>query len=1591
MPDYRVHFPDGSVKIIRSKVPLTAEDLREITDRLQVQSPQPTREPEVDPEAFTQFTPGMLAGSAPGTLRPDTRKSAAAAQKRKQIIDLQNQARAHTKRIRDLEATAQSSGGAVGARAQAEAEKLKKDIQNRILPRMAKLSEEIQELRAPDVRLGTRREREEARETAEKASRPAPRIPIPGLPGITRPVRDPEVEAERAALSAEVERSFTEAPPPSDTFFSRLTNPQGGAGRLFSTLIEGIPAFADELLSDPVAAAKTVAIETVKSAGRLVVKAGRPVLGETSPIPGLDIPDDVAHAAFGKDVVEDFFDILVVADAAAAAGLAAKGVSAIRTRIANTAKKAGDNFEAAAVAAGADPVEAAKAGHVAAQTLEQELLRRVPDSEDIGSQINAIATGERKVPPRTAPKTAPGAATPDAAVEAARTRPIPEKVQRIEPAGREPGTPDKPQGLYTSPANVESPHADLGGKVSTFDVNPNARVLRLEPLADESELVMRAGANSAGAGVHAARKLLGDKEFQRLRALRTKRELIEEARKIDPTVEWERYFDNQEIMEGIGGVLARKAGYDAIWLPDADPLVTTGEFDEFVALTDNAFRPAPRTAPKTAPEAPETPPKAPPPTGTPGVFSTRGTQAEQVLKELDSGVEYLADGRVIVKDEAVMREALTIGDDAVRQAVADVISDTHNERVLRPATAAATQRWVSQLDRKISELDAAGKDTSDLRAERTLAARALFDSASRAGRALRFTQSNIDEFGNLVSRAPDPAMTRDFVRRVLADAEAEWATNPKVLNEIRKQGSRLLEALDKTEGRAVQVKTELVEARLDSLRSAARGVSRQAKIENIEKRLGELSDEFRKIRRSMRRNRQRGAVELPSAEELRLLAEMVTLHVKKGALKAAQIIDDLVKRTGLSREEVVESLAHMQWDAKAKAVKVGQLLSKGELQAQVKRARSEERELFKKVKLTARTERALAKRIEETEDIIRRLEKGEDVPTPVSDRTEAAVALRRTLDDLKAYERALREEKKLEAALENAKSLSKEDRRRILGIPRNPRVREKAEELGAVKARIKELRYRLRREFAEEWDEAALGKLREKIEAERKAIEKGEKWTPKSRPARSIARKQAEDELRRLRAYRQKKARLDELEAQLRSGTYVPSTRRTRQLSKEEAALERRRKLLADETIRLRERTGMAPWIETAMKLYNLPRSMLATLDMSPVGLQGWYMLTNPRDWPKVARAFGGAVRGILDSEFAAKVHNSHIQRVEKVLDAAGLPKRTLYIQDWNDTSFNKLEDEFIAPNFWRRLSPVKGSERFFATYMNELRVSLFEEMSKTAAIGEFEAVQLFINALTGRGTARLAGQNLAPLLNLVLFGPRWNWSRPEVILRGFTKSPAVRKALIKRLATSTLTVNTVGILGEQQGWWDYDWDITSKTFGRFVFADGSTIDPWGGNRPWARLISSAAIAMTQNAGLWEDMGIDAEKVGKEAASRFTNEFIDWKLNPGITTTADLIFGHRVAFFGKPVAEEDAAAERLIRLFNEEFEAGRWQPIADMLPIALADMVKVWTEPLEEGDPNQTLLTLSILFGVPYQDPPSVKPTGAKGNIFSGGDLYIGD
>ena len=165
------------------------------------------------------------------------------------------------------------------------------------------------------------------------------------------------------------------------------------------------------------------------------------------------------------------------------------------------------------------------------------------------------------------------------------------QVQRYEEPGVPTATTEKPHGVYTTPADVESPHKDLGGERSVWNVNQNANVLDVTQFAGP-DMAMREMATNAGAGVAAVRAILGRDIFNYLKGL-SKDALIAEANKYAPNVDFSKYFDAQEVMEALGAQLAKTEGYDAIWQANKDPA-----WSEFVALTDNAITPVKVEAPK---------------------------------------------------------------------------------------------------------------------------------------------------------------------------------------------------------------------------------------------------------------------------------------------------------------------------------------------------------------------------------------------------------------------------------------------------------------------------------------------------------------------------------------------------------------------------------------------------------------------------------------------------------------------------------------------------------------------------------------------------------------------------------------------------------------------------------------------------------------------------------------------------------------------------------------------------------------------------------------------------------------------------------
>jgi diguanylate cyclase (GGDEF)-like protein len=192
--------------------------------------------------------------------------------------------------------------------------------------------------------------------------------------------------------------------------------------------------------------------------------------------------------------------------------------------------------------------------------------------------------------------------------QAPQKEPWPQTVQRIEEPGVQASF-NKLHGIYTTPGDVESPHTDLGGQRYEWKLNPEAKTIDI-PSYQTSEVVMRKGAVNAGAGVHAARHFLGADEFKSLKGM-SKAELARAAQK-KYLVDFGAYHDKQEIMEAIGALEARKAGYDAFRVLDPDD----HRFTEIVLLNKRAvlaeeshITPKPDTQP--AQKAPAMKPQAP--------------------------------------------------------------------------------------------------------------------------------------------------------------------------------------------------------------------------------------------------------------------------------------------------------------------------------------------------------------------------------------------------------------------------------------------------------------------------------------------------------------------------------------------------------------------------------------------------------------------------------------------------------------------------------------------------------------------------------------------------------------------------------------------------------------------------------------------------------------------------------------------------------------------------------------------------------------------------------------------------------------------
>lgn len=137
----------------------------------------------------------------------------------------------------------------------------------------------------------------------------------------------------------------------------------------------------------------------------------------------------------------------------------------------------------------------------------------------------------------------------------------------------------KPFGLYFSfkREGVESPYKSFGPKETNAFRNPDANILEVS--------------GTSTAGMLALRKLVPESQVAPALRMSTK-DLAAKLSKEFPGQDYSKHDTLMELMEIWGAQVAKKKGYDGIVFRSADRSIS--EFDEYVALTDNALAEAPK-------------------------------------------------------------------------------------------------------------------------------------------------------------------------------------------------------------------------------------------------------------------------------------------------------------------------------------------------------------------------------------------------------------------------------------------------------------------------------------------------------------------------------------------------------------------------------------------------------------------------------------------------------------------------------------------------------------------------------------------------------------------------------------------------------------------------------------------------------------------------------------------------------------------------------------------------------------------------------------------------------------------------------------
>src|SRR3990167_5577210 len=380
----------------------------------------------------------------------------------------------------------------------------------------------------------------------------------------------------------------------------------------------------------------------------------------------------------------------------------------------------------------------------------------------------------------------------------------------------------------------------------------------------------------------------------------------------------------------------------------------------------------------------------------------------------------------------------------------------------------------------------------------------------------------------------------------------------------------------------------------------------------------------------------------------------------------------------------------------------------------------------------------------------------------------------------------------------------------------------------------------------------------------------------------------------------------------------------------------------------LEKRPLFQKMFEASLQIANIPRSLMASFDLSAPLRQGVFFVGRPKQFlPSFKKQFGAFIseKAYDNIQDAIITHPDYQLARDSRLSLTDL-----------DMRLGTREEHFMSS--WAEKIPlvgkaVRASGRAYIGFLNKLRFDVFVDLvNKAEGVGLdprkdrdlTKSIADFINNATGRGTLPRGLQTSAVALNSVFFSPRLLFSRLNLLnpIYYVKQKPFVRKEALKSLFSfvgvglSILTLSKLICA-------DVGDEPRSSDFGK-VKIDNTRFDVWGGFQPLVRSAAQIVTGKYISSTTGKEMTL-GEGYKPMTRADIVQRFVEGKLAPIPSFVVALMKQQDAQ--GKPVSIPKEIGERFVPMVLQDiYDLAKENP--SLIPAGLVNIFGVGVQTYQD-------------------------------------------